>query len=137
MLRMHAGATYNFLGPGLRAGATVVPFHFPIVPTLSLEYGHAFEADAGPLVSRFGKLSASERTLLKRVGYDTLAAQVGIETGSPRSFAWFVRAGVAWVWVGVPNFDQAVQQQNPSMQSSSPKIRVTVPAVNVGFYLYF
>lgn len=136
-LRLHAGATYNLLGPGLRVGAAVVPFHFPIVPTGSIEYGHTFEADAGALAGKFGHLTSLEKDLLKRVGYDYLSVQLGVETGSQRSFAWFVRGGFAWVWAKIPGFAEAVQGQNPQFTSTTPKIRVTVPAVNTGFYLFF
>lgn len=136
-VRGHAGATYNLLGPGLRIGATLVPFQSPIVPAVSLEYGHAFEANAGALASKFGTLTPLEKTLLRRVGYDYLSLQVGIETGSQRRFAWFLRAGLGWVWTRVRDFNQAVQSQNPLLESTDPKIRVVVPAVNTGFYLFF
>jgi len=138
--RFHAGGTYNFLGPGLRTGVTLVPFHFPIVPTASFEYGHAFQADAGRLASLFGRLSATEKTLLKKVGYDYLSLQVGIETGSQTGFVWFTRAGVSWVWTRARNFQQAVQPTVPAgvtVTSTDPKIRVLTPSINTGFNLYF
>jgi len=138
--RLHAGGTYNFLGPGLRAGATLVPFHFPIVPTASVEYGHAFQADAGALASKFGKLSATEKTLLKRVGYDYLSLQLGLETGSQTGFAWFTRVGVSWVWTRARDFQQALQPTVPAgvtVESTDPKIRVVTPSINTGFNLYF
>jgi hypothetical protein len=138
-LRLHAGGTYNFLGPGLRAGATAVPFHFPIVPTLSAEYGHAFDADAGALASKFGTLGPAEKVLLKRVGYDYLSLQLGIETGSQRRFAWFFRAGIGWVWTHVRGLAAAAQAENPgsSFEAADPRIRVAVPTVTTGFFLYF
>lgn len=137
--RFQGGLTYNLLGFGLRAGATAVPFHFIFTPTLSAEYGHAFDADAGALAGRFGKLSAAEKAVLKRVGYDWLSVQVGLETGSPRRFAWFVKAGLAWVWTGVHGVQEALDAQGGSvrMTSTDPKIRVVTPAVNAGFYLFF
>jgi len=137
--RFQGGVTYNLLGIGLRAGATAVPFHFIFTPTLSAEYGHAFEADAGALAGRFGKLSAAEKSVLKRVGYDWLSVQLGLETGSPRRFAWFVKAGLAWVWTGVHGVQEALDAQggSPRLTSTDPKIRVVTPAVNAGFYLYF
>jgi hypothetical protein len=138
--RFQAGATYNLLGPGIRAGVTLVPFHFPIVPTASFEYGHAFQADAGRLAGLFGKLSATEKTLLKKVGYDYLSLQAGLETGSQTGFAWFVRAGVSWVWTRARNFQEAVQPTVPAgvtVTSTDPKIRVLTPSINTGFNLYF
>lgn len=138
--RFHAGGTYNFLGPGLRTGVTLVPFHFPIVPTASFEYGHAFQADAGRLASLFGRLSPTEKTLLEKVGYDYLSLQVGLETGSQTGFAWFTRVGVSWVWTRARNFQQAVQPTVPAgvtVTSTDPKIRVLTPSINTGFNLYF
>jgi hypothetical protein len=137
--RLQGGATYNFLGPGLRAGVTAIPFHFLFTPTLSAEYGHAFEADAGALASKLGKLSGTEKALLRRVGYDWLSVQAGLETGSPRRFAWFFRAGLSWVWTGVRDLQGAVNAQggNGLFTSTDPKIRVVTPAVNAGLYLFF
>jgi len=137
--RFHGGPTYNFIGYGLRAGVTAVPFHFVFTPTVSAEYGHAFEADAGALASKFGTLTDTEKTLLKRVGYDWVSVQAGLETGSPRRFAWFFRAGLSWVWTGVHDFQAAVAGQTGATRftSTDPKIRVVTPAVNAGFYLFF
>ena len=137
--RFHGGPTYNFIGYGLRAGVTAIPFHFIFTPTISAEYGHAFEADAGALASKFGKLSDTEKVLLKRVGYDWVSVQAGLETGSPRRFAWFFRAGLSWVWTGVHDFQAAVAGQTGATRftSTDPKIRVVTPAVNAGFYLFF
>ncbi len=135
--RLHAGATYNFMGPGLRAGATLLPFHFFLTPTLSAEYGHAFDADASKLVSAFSKLSPSEKILLRSVGYDYLSVQLGLETGSPRTFAWFTRVGLSWIWPSVGNFQAAAQTANPNISAvSKPKIRVVTPSVSMGVYLF-
>jgi hypothetical protein len=137
-LRLQAGGTYNFLGPGVRTGAALVPFHFPIVPTLSAEYGHAFDADAGALASKFGNLGVAEKILLKRVGYDYLSLQLGIETGSQSRFAWYFRAGIGWVWTHVRGLAAAAQAQNPgsTFEAADPRIRVAVPTVTTGFFLY-
>ena len=134
--RFYAGLTYNFIAPGLRLGATAVPFQFVVTPTFTLEYGHAFSGNAGWLVSRFGTLDAAEKQVLKDVGYDYLSVQLGIESGSPRTFAWFVRAGLGWVWTRVHDFQAAAQMKNPTLTSTEPKIRVVVPTVSAGVYLF-
>ncbi|HSB20732.1 MAG TPA: autotransporter outer membrane beta-barrel domain-containing protein [Anaeromyxobacteraceae bacterium] len=134
--RLHAGPTFNFLAPGLRLGATAVPFQFLVTPTLTAEYGHAFDGDAGRLVSRFGTLDPAERAVLRKVGYDYFLVQLGIESGSPRTFAWFVRVGLGWVWVRVHDFQAAAQTQDPSLTSTNPRIRVAVPTVSTGVYLF-
>lgn len=135
--RFHAGLSHNLLGPGLRAGATLVPFHFPVVPTLTGEYGHAFQSDASGLVGRFARLDDAEKTILRKVGYDYLSAALGIEIGSQRSFAWFFRVGLARVWTRAHDVNAALQQTNPSLTSSDPKVRVTVPTLSSGVYLFF
>ncbi|MBI5067194.1 MAG: hypothetical protein HZB56_03065 [Deltaproteobacteria bacterium] len=135
--RLHGGATYNFMGPGLRAGATLVPFQFFLTPTLSAEYGHTFDADATRVVSIFSKLSPSEKILLRSVGYDYLSVQVGLETGSPRTFAWFTRVGLSWIWPRVNDVQAAAQAQNASITSvSRPKIRLVTPSISTGIYLF-
>jgi hypothetical protein len=134
--RLYAGPTYNLLAPGLRVGGTLVPFHFYLTPTLTGEYGHAFPGDAGKLVAKFGNLDPSERLLLRKLGYDYLSLQLGLETGSPRTFAWFLRAGLAWLFVDVRNFEQAAQMKDPRLTSSRPRIRAAVPTVSTGIYLF-
>lgn len=134
--RLYGGPTYNFIAPGLRLGATLVPFHFAVTPTLSAEYGHAFDGDAGRLVSRFGTLDPAEKVALEKVGYDYLSIQLGIETGSPRTFAWFLRLGVAWLFVGAHHFDQAAQIKDPRLTSANPRIRAAVPTLSTGVYLF-
>jgi hypothetical protein len=134
--RLYAGPTYNFLAPGLRLGGTLVPFDFFITPTLTAEYGHAFDGNAGKLVSRFGTLDPAEKVLLRKVGYDYLSLQLGIETGSPRTFAWFFRAGVAWLFVRVHDFEEAAQIKDPRLTSTSPRVRAAVPTFSTGVYLF-
>jgi len=135
--RLHAGATYNFMGPGLRAGATVLPFQFFLTPTLSAEYGHTFDADASKLVSTFSKLTPSEKILLRSVGYDYLSVQLGLETGSPRTFAWFTRVGLSWVWPRFSDIQAAARAQSANITSvSRPKVRVVTPSFSAGVYLF-
>jgi hypothetical protein len=134
--RFYAGPTYNFIAPGLRLGGTLVPFHFFLTPTFTAEYGHAFRGNASKLVASFGKLDAAEKKVLGDVGYDYLSLQVGIETGSPRTFAWFVRAGLGWVWTRVHGFQAAAQTKNPTLTTTDPKIRLAVPTISAGVYLF-
>jgi hypothetical protein len=134
--RLYAGPTYNFIAPGLRLGVTAVPFHFFVTPTFSAEYGHAFNGDAGKLIARFGSVSPPERLVLEKFGYDYVSLQLGIETGSPRTFAWYFRLGIAWVFAKAHNFDQAVQMENPGLTSTSPRIRAAVPTLSTGVYLF-
>jgi hypothetical protein len=134
--RLYAGPTYNFIAPGLRLGATAVPFHFFVTPTLTGEYGHAFEGDASGLASSFGSLDPAEKLALKKVGYDYLSVQLGIESGSPRTFAWFVRVGLAWVWTRARDFQAAARTQDPTLTTTDPKIRVAIPTVSTGIYLF-
>src|SRR5690349_18933443 len=45
LLRADAGVTYNVVGFGLRAGATLLPFSWTVSPLLRGEVGHMFESD--------------------------------------------------------------------------------------------
>src|SRR5438128_292262 len=53
-LRFHAGPTTNTAGFGVRGGASLIPFAFPVAPNLNLEAGHYFPADYSGLVRRLG-----------------------------------------------------------------------------------
>jgi hypothetical protein len=68
-VRVHAGAGYNLIAPGLRAGATVVAFPFWITPSVSVEAGHYFRGDANGAVRMITGDAEFDEPMLRDVGY--------------------------------------------------------------------
>ncbi|MBI5070519.1 MAG: hypothetical protein HZB56_20005 [Deltaproteobacteria bacterium] len=134
-LRASAGAGYNYLGMGVTGGVTLIPFHWYVTPTLGLEAGHFFTADA----SRFaGDGDAAARTLLGKVGYDYYSADLGIEFGSENRFVFFLRAGLSELRPTVGDVDAALKAGDPTLRirTSQPTIKARIPAVRLGFLVY-
>jgi len=134
-LRLGGGAAYNMVGMGVKGSLTLLPFHWIITPTLGLEAGRFFPADASRFVSDADTVA---RQLLSRIGYDYLSADVGIEIGSENRFVFYVRAGLSELYPTVGNVSAALQAANPSMRvtAADPTLRARIPTVRVGFLLY-
>lgn len=137
-VRLGGGLLYNSAGYGLRGGVTLLPY-FPIAPTLTLEAGHYFEANAANSVGRFVTIPDAVRPLLERVGYTFVSAQVGLEVGHPDWFVFFVRGGLSRVWLSMHDARTAAQASTSGglrvSQMNDPQ--VTMPDVKVGFAVFF
>jgi hypothetical protein len=136
-LRADAGLTYNVLGFGVRAGATLLPLPWPVAPLLRAEIGHAFESDASGLASSFG-VRTSESLLLKAVSYDYASLQVGLQLGRADRFALVVQGGLAWFRGPVKNFQAAVHAANPgsTLEVTDPIVSGSVPCASIGLVFF-
>lgn len=138
-LRLDGGLLYNYAGYGVSGGVTVLPY-FAVAPTLSLEAGHFFEANAADRFSRFFTISDSVRPMLQRVGYTFVDLSAGLEFGHPDWFVFFVRGGLSRVWASVHGFQAAAQGGSGGAQvtsASDPDVTLNVPNAKLGFILYF
>jgi hypothetical protein len=132
--RLHAGAGYNGVSPGLRLGAALLPFGDG--PSISLDYGHYFEGDANGLASLVG--SKDENVLLERVGYDFVNLRAGIELGGDR-FTFFTRGGISWIRTTIHEFESLLtpgDEPNNGNTSISvkqdPILSAFVPSLQLG-----
>lgn len=137
-LRLGGSLLYDYAGYGARAGVTVVPY-FPIAPSLTLEAGHFFEANAA---RKLGVTDARIRPLLERFGYTFVNAQVGLELGHPDWVVLYVRAGLSRLWYRAKGASSAVAAGGSSDGSTrvtleDPSIRAQLPDVKVGFLFFF
>ncbi|HET9554439.1 MAG TPA: hypothetical protein VFP50_15860 [Anaeromyxobacteraceae bacterium] len=140
VLRLSAGPAWNYLGFGLRVGATVAPFRWAVSPTLSADYGHFFDADARFIADRSSGVPAEVRPLLEKVSYDYLGGQLGLEIGSPRGLAFFLRGGIAYVWTTVRGTSQALRSSSSGqavVSVSDPRLRATIPTLDLGVLYFF
>lgn len=135
VLRLGGGAAHNTAGVGVKGSLTLIPFHWYVTPTLGLEAGRFFPADASRFVSRTDLVA---RQLLGRVGYDYLSADLGIELGSEDRFVFFLRAGLCELRPSVGDVGAALRTANPTMRvtAADPTLRARIPAVRLGFLVY-
>lgn len=135
-VRFGGGLLYNYAGYGVRGGVSVLPY-FPIAPSLTLEVGHYFEADASAKVAKFVHVDDNLKPMLQRIGYTFANAQLGLEIGHPDWFVFFVRAGISRVWVSVHDAQQALSSTSNLKTLDDPSIRLGIPNAKVGFMIFF
>jgi len=123
---LHVGVsgTYNVLAPGIRVGATFDPIKFPVAPTLTAEYGHAFE----------GKVPGVDKS--PGVSYDYTNLHLGLEFGNRDTFRFFLRGGVSYLNVNTSGFQETMSNKDVAIGNPSFTARVA-PTAKLGFSLYF
>jgi hypothetical protein len=135
-IRLFAGPTWGWVGWGLHGGVVLAPVNWAITPTLSLETGKLFRSNVAFLLDDDGDV-AKLKPLLERVDYQYVAADVGIEVGSARGFAFTLRLGLSWVTVkanGSVTFDG---DSGARVTLRDPTIRATLPSFKMGFQYWF
>jgi hypothetical protein len=140
-LRAHGGGGYNMISPGIRAGATLVPFASG--PSATIEAGHYFDGDANGLARRFAGSTFSS-ALLERVGYDYANAHLGLDFGSSR-VVFYIHGGMSYIRAQIHNFDTVVASEasenggNGSTEISvkkDPTVTAWVPSAKLGLIVY-
>ena len=143
-VRVSAGGMYNMLSGGIRGGVSLIPFYFPITPSLNFEAGHYFPGDisgllAGPLGSG-GPVSANE-LMFKEIGYDYMDAHLGLEIGAPKVFTFFLRFGISYLQTTLHHVQELLQNvagaSGPTIIADDITFRLTLPSVKLGFIVYF
>jgi hypothetical protein len=132
-VRLSAGPAWNWIAWGLQGGATVAPFTWAVTPTLGVDYGHYFSAD----LSRFQSDSAEMEQLLSDVRYDYVSVHLGLETGSQRSFAWYLRGGLSWVWARGGDEVRSTGTDGTVTTLRDAKVNLSIPTVSTGITVWF
>jgi hypothetical protein len=137
-LRFGGGLLYNYVGYGVMGSVSVLPY-FPVAPSLTLEAGHYFEANASSRISQFTTLDDNLKPLLQRVGYTFVNAHVGLEFGHPNWFVFFVRGGLSRVWLSSSNADKVLvtTSEGTRVTFADPSARLGIPTVKAGFMIFF
>lgn len=139
-LRLHGGLAYDVIGRGYRGGITLVPAQWFVAPTLDLSAGRFTSGDARSLAKGGG---AGQQALLSRLTYDFASAQAGLELGSQRRFALFVRAGVSFLRSRARGEDvsafaaEKVRTPGTSIRTGDVRLTALVPSASAGFFLFF
>ena len=140
LARLHAGAGYNGVSPGLRLGAALLPFGAG--PSVSLDYGHYFEGDANGLAGLVGNEKGSN-VLLQRVGYDFVNLRAGMELGGDR-FTFFARGGISWIRTTIHEFESLLTPSGDASNGNTsisvtedPVLSAFVPSLQLGLIVQF
>lgn len=133
LLRVHAGMSWNYFGFGVKGGATLVPFHWGVVPTLGLEAGHFFNSDASRVTN-----DATLKEILKNVSYTFVTGDIGLEFGSQNRFVFFIRGGMSYITGPVKNVARAFQAGGNTNVTSAADATLSYfgPTAKLGFILY-
>ena len=144
-LRLNAGLAYDVIGFGLRGGVTLAPGHFAVTPTLNLDAGHYFSGDANKFVTPSDPdpaVLAAEKSLLSHTTYTFASAQIGLEFGSQRRFAFYLRGGLAYLTTTVSGADLTTVANskaggnNTTYKLGDAKFTSVLPTAALGFLIF-
>jgi hypothetical protein len=139
-VRLHLGATHNGIRLGGRAGLTLLPMTGWYTPSFSFEVGHTLSGDAAKLARRMADVSQPPIHSMERVGYSYASTHLGFELGGPGNFTFFVRAGVSWIELDVPNVEQLGHPFIESLGETGAKggrFVYMMPSAKLGMVFYF
>lgn len=139
-VRLHLGATHNGLRLGGRAGITLLPRPGGFTPSFTFEVGHTLTVDTARLARRMADSSLPPIHSMECVGYSYASTHVGFELGEPGGFMFFLRAGVSWVDLEVPNVESLGEPFIQSLGESSARggeFLYMMPSAKLGLIIYF
>jgi hypothetical protein len=138
-LRTEAGAGYNMISKGARAGLTLLPFGAG--PSATLEAGHFFDGDANGFARSIAGAGFEDKAVLQRIGYDFANAHLGLDFGT-RRVVFFIHGGMSYVRAQIHNVNEQVAASSSSSSSTTvsfnqdPTVRVVAPSAKLGFIFY-
>ena len=138
-LRAHAGAGYNAISTGFRAGATLsLPFWFS--PTASFSYGVFPEGDANPIARRISGDPDMHNPMLEKVGYQFADGFLGLQFGH-RRVSFQIEAGYSRIEGKIRNLDAMSDAQMTDSQTTvsinqDPNVVVWSLSARIGLTVY-
>jgi hypothetical protein len=139
-VRLHLGATHNGLRLGGRAGITLLPVPGGFTPSFTFEVGHTLTGDTARLARRMADSALPPIHSMESVGYSYASTHVGFELGDPGGFMFFLRAGVSWVELAVPNVQALGERVIQSLGESGAQggeFLYMMPSAKLGLVIYF
>ncbi len=131
-LRLQGGGIYNTVNGGFRGGVTLLPFYSWFTPTLTVEAGHYSGGDASSVTRRFS--NDPRLTNAFNVAYNFENAHLGVELGSPRWVAFFLRAGLSYLQMTA---DVQPMISDSTIRAQPLHIKLIMPSVKLGLVMYF
>jgi hypothetical protein len=134
--RVHAGGGTNLIGPGMRAGVSLLP-----IPGISLnaEGGHYFRGDANQLARMVSGDSTVDVPALRDVGYDYANLHLGLEL----NLSWltlYIHGGMSYIHGQVhdiaPTLNQSIGGDGVVTVSQDPTVHAWAASARVGLIFY-
>jgi len=136
-LRLHAGATHNFITTGVRAGVTLAPLRTWFSPTLNFDVGGYKEGDANPLIQMVSGDSSFHNDSFERVGYRYANAHLGLEFGRERA-TFYIHAGASYIATQVHELDGSSEDGSTMVTfTEDPNVRMYTVSARLGLIIYF
>lgn len=135
-LRLQAGGAHDGIGPGVLGGITLAPFDAFFVPVLSVSAGRMFESDGTAQVRRYVELSAVQAQVARRLGYDFVTAELGLELGLPGRFVVALHGGLAGVRGTLHDAGPALGLPAGQVQLGDVNVRAVIPAARLGLVFF-
>jgi hypothetical protein len=138
-IRFFAGPSWGYVAWGAQGGIVIAPWTGWTTPTLSFEGGMLFGANLSPFVkdSSGTGFSSGVKPLLRRVDYQYVAADLGLELGNPRGLAFVLRLGLSFVTVKANGTTTYTSDNGARVTLSNPAIRATLPSLKLGLQYWF
>ncbi|WP_224247107.1 hypothetical protein [Hyalangium gracile] len=139
-VRLHLGATHNGIRLGGRAGITLLPKRGWYTPSFTFEVGHTLTVSSDTVARRMADISQPPLFSMERVGYSYASTHLGFEVGKPGDVMFFLRAGVSWVELHVPNVEDLAEPFIRSLGESGAqggRFIYMMPSAKFGLVLYF
>ncbi|MFL5343172.1 MAG: hypothetical protein ACJ8AT_00155 [Hyalangium sp.] len=139
-VRLEVGATHNGIRLGARAGITLLPMQGWYTPSLSLEVGHALAGDSRTVARRMADLSQPPLFSMERVGFTYASTHAGFEVGEPGRYTFFVRGGLSWIELEVPDVEDLGEPFINSLGKTGARggrFNYMMPSAKLGLILYF
>jgi hypothetical protein len=135
-LRLHGGVANNAASLGVHGGFSLIPFKFFVTPVMTLEGGKFFQG--GGFIDKLG-LDPKAGDIARHVTYAYANLHVGLELGSPRSFVFFVHAGLSRLWGTVDDLGALLTDtfNVDGVTARNATVAATLPSAKLGFYVYF
>lgn len=134
-LRLHGGVAHNVASAGVHGGLSLIPFKFYVTPAVTLEGGQFFRA--GTLIDSI-HVDPQAADLAKRVTYRYVNLHLGLEFGSPRSFTFYLHAGLSRLWGTVHDITGLLSNNGvQGLTAGDAAVVATLPSAKVGFFFYF
>jgi hypothetical protein len=138
-LRLHAGATTNSLGHGVRGGVSLIPFELFVSPSLNVDVGHSFNASSAQVLARLRGQPAPTGPLVRDVGYDYASASFGLELSPWRYVTFLGQVGLGYWSFQLKDVEGFIRDAagDPDITARPLSVRITSPAVKLGLIVYF
>lgn len=136
-LRLYAGPCWSYVSWGVQGGVVLAPWSFVVTPTLSLQAGKLFGTSLRRFVRSDSQSAQDIKPLLGDVDFQYLAGDLGLEIGSPRGLAFYLRLGLSFVELRANGTTTHTSSDGTRVTLRDPSLGAWMPSANLGLQYWF